>query len=80
MAKAKKKSEPAPASIGMDKDYRAEDDMRTLTRAEEIKADGERMKGAAAKAKEQAENSRKVIALHKAGKISDKQAAKLGKK
>jgi hypothetical protein len=70
-----------PAAIGgPDSDYQADDDMRTLTRAEEIKADQDRIKRAAGKAKEHASNAKKVIALHKAGKISDKQAAKLGKK
>jgi len=75
MAKAKAKSEPASIG-GPDKDYQAEDDMRTLSRAEEIKGDGDRMKRAAGKAKEQAANAKKVIALHKAGKISDKAKAK----
>jgi hypothetical protein len=31
--------------VGVDKDYRAEDDHRTMTRAGEIKADRERLKG-----------------------------------
>ena len=80
MAKAKKKSAPQATIGGPDKDYQAEDDMRTLTRAEEIKGDAARMKAAAGKAKEQAANAKKVMQLHKAGKISDKAAAKLGAK
>lgn len=77
MAKTKKKTEAVAAAPMQDRDYQAEDDMRTLTRAEEIKGDGARMKAAAVKAKEQAANAKKVMALHKAGKISDKAAAKL---
>ena len=38
--------------IGMDKDWQAEDDMRTLARAEEIRKDPKRHKAALAKAKE----------------------------
>jgi hypothetical protein len=50
MAEKKKKSANAlmPASpgvwAGVDKDYRAEDDHRTMTRAGEIKADRDRLK------------------------------------
>ena len=78
MAKKKSKTGTVAGAPMMDKDYQAEDDMRTLTRAEEIKGDGDRMKAAAGKAKEQAHHAKKVIALHKAGKISDKAKAKLG--
>lgn len=36
-------SSPSPADKKREADYRAEDDLRTLERAEEIRADGERM-------------------------------------
>ena len=39
-------------SIPSDADWRAEDDMRTLARAEEIRKDPKRLKAALAKAKE----------------------------
>lgn len=39
-------------SIGPASDYQAEDDMRTLARAEEVKKDPKRYKAALAKAKE----------------------------
>ena len=39
-------------SIGMDRDYQAESDMRTLAQAEEIRKDPKRLKAALAKAKE----------------------------
>lgn len=71
MAKAK------ASKIAERDDYQAEDDVRTLQRAEEIKGDGDRMKRAAGKAKDQAANAKKIIELHKAGKISDKAKAKL---
>lgn len=38
--------------ISSDKDWQAEDDMRTLARAEEIRKDPARLKAALAKAKE----------------------------
>lgn len=39
-------------SIGMDRDWQAESDMRTLAEAEEIRKDPKRLKAALAKAKE----------------------------
>lgn len=39
-------------AIAMEKDWQAEDDMRTLARAEEIRKDPKRLKAALAKAKE----------------------------
>jgi len=41
----------ASAVIDQDKEWRAEDDMRTLARAEEIKRDPKRLAAARAKAK-----------------------------
>lgn len=38
--------------IGMDRDWQAESDMRTLAQAEEIRKDPKRLKAALAKAKE----------------------------
>lgn len=46
---AKKSS---PSYIGMDKDWRAESDLRTLAEAEEIKKDPKRYKAALEKAKQ----------------------------
>lgn len=40
------------APIGLDSSYQAEDDMRTLARAEEVKKDPKRYQAALAKAKE----------------------------
>lgn len=42
----------SPASVGMDQDWEAESDMRTLAQAEEIRKDPKRLKSALAKAKE----------------------------
>ncbi len=42
----------SPASVGMDQDWEAESDMRTLAQAEEIRKDPKRLKNALAKAKE----------------------------
>ena len=39
-------------SIGMDRDWQADSDMRTLAQAEEIRKDPKRLKAALAKAKE----------------------------
>lgn len=41
--------------IAMDKEWQAEDDMRTLVRAEEIRKDTKRMKAAQAIAKKRAD-------------------------
>lgn len=46
--------------IGMDKDWQAEDDMRTLARAEEIRKDPKRLKAALAKAQEKIEELQKL--------------------
>ena len=40
------------SGIAMEKDWQAEDDMRTLARAEEIRKDPKRLKAALTKAKE----------------------------
>jgi hypothetical protein len=52
MAKTKKSS--ACCCPSMDKDYQADDDARTLTRAEEVRQDGKRHTAACKKLKEQA--------------------------
>lgn len=56
-----KKSSPAvsPAYAAEDARWRAEDDMRTLTRAEEIKADKARMKMVSDHAKKQVDTLKK---------------------
>ena len=65
----------------MDKNWRAEDDVRTLERAEEIKADEGRMKEAAKVAREKTAAMAKVTAsLEKRGLISGKAKAKLNAK
>jgi len=53
------------ASIGMDKDWRAENDMRTLAEAQEIRNDPKRFKAAVAKA---AEKVKELQALQPAKK------------
>lgn len=45
---------------GVDKDYRAEDDHRTMTRAGEIKADRDRMKAVKDHHKKMSKNMEKV--------------------
>lgn len=61
MAKAKKaKSVPAMSTVEVDKNWQAEDDMRTLLRAEEIRADGARIRRARAAAKKQLKAVSKV--------------------
>lgn len=42
-------------SISMDKEWQAEDDMRTLVRAEEVRKDPKRLKAAQAMAKKRAD-------------------------
>jgi hypothetical protein len=57
--------------------YQTEDDLRALTRAEEILEDKERSKRAMALAQEQADETSSVIErLSKRGLISDKAKAK----
>ena len=50
---AKKNPSLAPASLGMDMQWRAEEDLRTLARAEEIRADKKRFAAAKEVAKAQ---------------------------
>lgn len=85
-AKAKKKADPAPAtapypSTPEDKErerkYRAEDGLRTLQRAEEVRGDPDLMRDVANHASEQAEVAARAHHMVKSGLISDKQAAKL---
>lgn len=47
-------------SIGMNKEWQAESDMRTLAEAEEIRKDPKRLKAAMAKAKEKIEELQKL--------------------
>lgn len=65
MAKKKKSSgtsivKDAPAVWAGDAKWRAEDDMRTLTRAGEIKADRERLRAAQAECKKMQKNMEKA--------------------
>lgn len=77
MAK-KSTAKDVPCSPVTDLKYQAEDDVRTLERAEEIKADPARMKRAAASAGEKAAAMNKVVGdLSKRGLISDKAASKI---
>jgi hypothetical protein len=50
----------APIYAGVDRDYRAEDDHRTMTRAGEIKADRERLKGVKEHHRKMQKNMEKV--------------------
>jgi len=81
---AKSKSAPTccgPSSADSRK-YEIEDALRTLTRAEEVKADKTLMAGVEKLAKEKAREMNTIAgSLAKKGLISDKQEAKLkGKK
>jgi len=49
-------------AIGMDKDWQAESDMRTLAEAEEIRKDPKRLKAALAKAREKIERAAEAAA------------------
>lgn len=53
---------PASPAVwaGVDKDYRAEEDHRTMTRAGEIKSDRERMRGVKDHHKKMSKNMEKV--------------------
>lgn len=46
--------------VGMDKDWQAESDMRTLAEAEEIRKDPKRLKAALAKAREKIDELQKL--------------------
>lgn len=72
MAKTKAAcSAPAP-----DRKWEVEDAVRTLTRAEEIKADPKMMEAVATMAKEKVDDMKAVERLAKRGLVSDKQMAK----
>jgi hypothetical protein len=67
MAEKKKKKSPnmlvgetSVMNAGFNRDYRAEDDHRTLTRAGEVMSDRERMKAAKEHAKKQQKHMEKV--------------------
>jgi hypothetical protein len=81
MAKA---NSPIPSEPMSDKErqlkYQTEDDLRSLTRAEEVLEDKDRAKRALAMAQEQADETTSVIErLSKRGLISDKAKAKMKK-
>lgn len=77
MAKSKSKGD-MPTTCGPDPKWQADDDVRTLERAEEIKAEDGRMKAAAKIAQEKSAAMNKVAAsLVKRGLISDKAKAKI---
>lgn len=50
---------PSPTPMDMDRKWQAEDDMRTLTRAEEVKSDKGRMKAVSEHAKKQVDHLKK---------------------
>lgn len=52
MKRKRKATPPEPAGITMDRDYQAEDDMRTLERAHEVLASSPRLAAAKRMAKE----------------------------
>jgi hypothetical protein len=62
-AKAPAKAMPAPRLTAMDREYQAEDDVRTLIRAEEIKKDALRLKRAQSAAKKKADEAMKVARI-----------------
>lgn len=75
---AKSKSTTGTSVCGPDPKWQAEDDLRTMERAEEIKADPARMKKAAEVAKEKSAALNKVTEqLARKGLISDKAKAKI---
>lgn len=82
---AKSKSKSAPASIGGDRDdWEAEDAMRTLMRADEIKGNEALMKRvqkkAADHAKKSADIAQRAASLARRGLISDSQMSKMSDK
>lgn len=56
-----------PSAIGMNDDWRAESDLRSLYEAEEIKRDPKRLAAAQACAKKKLEESASVIAMQPQG-------------
>lgn len=77
-----KTSKDVPASCGQspekERQWQAEDDARTLERAEEVYSDADRAKRAAKVVQDKAEATSKVAdRLAKRGLISDKQRAKM---
>lgn len=48
-------------SISMDKEWQAEEDMRTLVRAEEVRKDPKRLKAAQAMAKKRADELKGLV-------------------
>ena len=80
------KSKSMPASIGVEtrEDWEAEDAMRTLMRADEIKGDAGLMKRvqkkAAVHAKKSADIAARASNLAKRGLISDSQMSKMSEK
>lgn len=83
MAKKARKSTKTDscAPCAPDPKWQAEDDVRTLERAEEVKSDPARLKRAATVATEKASAMNSVVAgLVKRGLISDRQRDKLAQK
>lgn len=81
MAKEKSAGIGAAPSPASDKDYEAEDALRTMQRAEEHQGDADLMKRVGAHVKKQSASLSKVQAkLQSQGLISDKQAAKMAKR
>jgi hypothetical protein len=78
---AKEKSAGIAAAPAADKDYEAEDALRTMTRAEEHQGDKDLMKRVGSHVQKQAASLSKVQAkLQAQGLISDKQAEKMAKR
>lgn len=81
--KAHKSAKDAPSACGpvSDPKWQAEDDVRTLERAEEVESDPGRMKRAAVVAKEKAKAMNSVVnSLVKRGLISDRERDRLDSK
>lgn len=75
--KAEPSSSVSPESAERERKYQVEDGLRTLSRAEEVRADPKLMRDISAHAKEQAEIASRTATMIKGGLISDKQAARM---
>lgn len=75
-----KEKGPEPKLCGpSDDQWKVEDALRTLSRAEEIKSDPELMKKVRGLAEDKVEDFAKIAGLAKRGLISDKQAERMRK-
>lgn len=72
---AKRKTKPAPAQVLDDRgDWRAQDDLRTLSQAAEISRDKKRMSAAKVEAKKQMKSLHLVVGRESEEKLSSRAA------